>query len=230
MAKEIRTTTDDGITHVRKAMSQSTRMLPTFGQWRWLMEQRPEHGFLMDGCDDEVWFACVGCGLPTKRMAMSLIHVGALVRMEVEEQTGTQEWTTETKVKPVQHRGLGCSACAQLYAEEQAKVNSLNESEEAVYALRSAIWQKVGGDRPQPPRKFTAWLDLGPTLTEQRDIYMQSLDRKREAGLLDRPRPPKVSKGSKFDPSVNDHGGKHCERHGLRLPANGRCTFCAMLG
>jgi hypothetical protein len=176
-------TTEDGRTITHKPMSRSTRNLPTFGLWRWVMSGRPDHGEVTT--EDKVLFTCIGCGIKLPSMEMSTIRVGALVRMEAEEQVSRDEWVQFTKVLPAQRAGKGCPACVAKYLDELTIIAKFNSNEDEIYTLRLQLAKMRGDTTPVAiPKPKTAWIDISDQVLEQKDGYMADIERRRNLGLL----------------------------------------------
>lgn len=175
--------TEDGRTVTHKPMSRSTRNLPTFGLWRWAMSGRPDHGEVTD--QDNVLFTCIGCGIKLPALDMSTIRVGALVRMEAEEQVSRDEWVQYTKVMPAQRNGKGCPACVAKYLDELKTVAQYNANEDEIYTLRLTLAKARGDNTPIAiPKLRTAWVDISEQVLAQKDGYMADIERRRGLGLI----------------------------------------------
>ena len=154
----------DGITIITIPAHPTVKQLPTYGDWKRLLEAKgAQIAHILDG---EVRINCLHCGEPHAQMDLSAITIGGLVRMPTEESTGRDEITRRTVRRPVSKTGLGCRACSALMDVEIRKVNTENAII-AQIARNSAEIAMLRGLKVKLPNPVTAFINVFPTEGEK---------------------------------------------------------------
>jgi hypothetical protein len=142
---------EDGTVEITRRMSDYVKGLPTIRQWQlWLALTRPDHALTVGSL---VLYTCIGCGNQFTEHPNAWrsemrdndtykIRIGATIRMsntETRFEGGTKIIEHAYLPRPVTKRGLGCTACMQLFSEEERKVAGANATSERINNINATL-------------------------------------------------------------------------------------------
>lgn len=158
----IREIREDGVMVTRFTPSEHVRAFPTYREWKEFLLSRglavaipdprgrrhedgsvkkslkpcEQHASVIDG---HVKMMCINCGSFASHFNMSQITIGAVIRMEKEEQTIPDEIIVRTKLQPVMKTGMGCIDCQYAYLKAIQITSAENKIREQMALVQAKM-------------------------------------------------------------------------------------------